>query len=1714
MNRFYTRKNINIGAVVSLTIIIFFAWYAYLSMMQARKETRKVNESLLALRTLEDVMDDMQDIETGHRGYIISRNQQFLHPYHKGLEKLRTDTPKIKSLYSIYPHRTGIFDSLLGLINAKVALSGIAVGYMESNQYPRASGLVQTGKGRELMDSIRSIILSIENEDRLVLNQSNSNREVAATNTARLFIILAVIFSIIAIMLYWRITKELKFREDYQGRMAYLASLVDKTSDAIISTNSEGVIISWNKGAEAIYGFSQEEAVGKPATKITGSKMTEEKSEELRAELNKKGYLELELYHKNRKGEDLYCLAAVSPLRNEENKTTGYVSVIRDITQRKLSEKLLQEFNEELAVKIKEKTDEIRRSEEKYTSMVEQASDGIFIMDREGRYIDANSAGCSLVGYTREEILTMSATDFLSEGNLPMPVEKYDELKEGKIIIRERELRRKDGTTLIAEASYKMLPTGEVMAITRDVTERKRSEKKLKESEEKLRHILSSTPDDFYVIDLQYRVTLINKRAELNLERIWGKPVKLGTHILEAVPPERKEEIRKNFIRAFAGERIEYEVENKSDGKKASILVSYTPIYNEEQVITGASVITKDITEWKRAENELRQINNRFEMIGRTTNDAVWEWDLETNNLWSNLTHQQLYGLTMDDPVPSEAMWASRIHPDDRQAVVNTQTRILASDKNVFISEYRFNVGNGEYRDIYDRCYIMRDENGKPVRMMGSMMDITERKRAEQATRDSEETQKLIMNSALDAIVCIGHTGKIIVWTPQAEKIFGWSEREVLGKELADTIIPHAYRKQHREGLEHYLATGEHKILNRIIEMTALNRKGDEFPVELSITPVKQGNGIFFCAFIRDITERKKSEIELRHSEERYRALVENAPEALVVFDMEQGRFVSVSKSAEKLFKLTEEELLQTGPVRLSPEYQPDGRLSAELAFEKINEAINGGKPSFEWMHIDSEGHQIMCEVRLARLPSEKSILIRGSIVDIEERKKAEKALQESEERYRTFFENSLDGILLTSPDDGLILSANPAACAMFQRTEVEIIESGRAGLVDQTDPRMNFLIEMRRTKGKATGELNMVRKDGSIFPSEVSSAIFVDAFGRKRTIMIVRDITERKKAEQEIREINARFDIVSKATSDIVWDWDLTANTVWWNVNYYENLGYRKTTEHINIEEWFTHIHPADVGRVRSKLKKVFAGKSTVWRDEYRYTHADGTYLHFLDRGFIMRDNSGKAIRMIGSMVDMTLIYNAQREVAESENRLRTILDTDPECIKLMGPECELHDINQAGLAMLEADSIESVRGKSILSVVEPSQRTAAASLIKDAFSGKPGKMEFEMITLKGTKRWCEINMVPFKNAEGEIVYALGVTIDITDKRNAELELKRNEEKYRTLVEQAVDAIALYDLNGNILDVNSGTTALLGYSKEELATMNLGQILLPEDMIENPIRYDILQKNESTVKERRMRRKDGTIVVTEVRSQQLPDGRFLSVVRDMSERIMTQEELQASYKAVRKLTAHLQNVREEERSDIAREIHDELGQQLTVLKMDVSWINKRLTDADDAMKEKLRELLTMLDNTVRTVRRISSELRPSLLDDLGLIAAMEWQLNEFEKRSGIQTRLFAPEKEVNLSGPVKTALFRIFQESLTNVARHAEAKNISINLEQKNDSFVLSIADDGKGFDRQKVAEKRTLGILGMNERTAMIGGQYEIVSEPGKGTRVSVSVPLNGNQ
>jgi signal transduction histidine kinase len=246
---------------------------------------------------------------------------------------------------------------------------------------------------------------------------------------------------------------------------------------------------------------------------------------------------------------------------------------------------------------------------------------------------------------------------------------------------------------------------------------------------------------------------------------------------------------------------------------------------------------------------------------------------------------------------------------------------------------------------------------------------------------------------------------------------------------------------------------------------------------------------------------------------------------------------------------------------------------------------------------------------------------------------------------------------------------------------------------------------------------------------------------------------------------------------------------------------------------------------------------------------------------------------------------------------------------------------------------------------------------------------------------------------------------------------------------------------------------------------------------------------------------------------QEFPPGelkRTTLLIRDISEGKQTTETLRLSGQQLREFAASVEAVREEERARVAREIHDELGQALTVVKLDLSWLQLKPPRNQREFRKKVKTIMQHVDNTIDRMRKIVSELRPAILDDLGLIAAIEWQVREFQKRTGIPTRLRSNVTEADVTPDRSAAVFRVVQEALTNVIRHAKAHSVQVELKKENSLLTISVSDDGHGIKDEMVQEMKSLGIVGMRERVGRIGGEFRIHSTSGKGTRVEITLGI----
>jgi PAS domain S-box-containing protein len=353
---------------------------------------------------------------------------------------------------------------------------------------------------------------------------------------------------------------------------------------------------------------------------------------------------------------------------------------------------------------------------------------------------------------------------------------------------------------------------------------------------------------------------------------------------------------------------------------------------------------------------------------------------------------------------------------------------------------------------------------------------------------------------------------------------------------------------------------------------------------------------------------------------------------------------------------------------------------------------------------------------------------------------------------------------------------------------------------------------------------------------------------------------------------------------------------------------------------------------------------------------------------------------------------------------------------------------------------------------------------------------------------------------------------VDLTDMKRIETELKETLSNWHSLVHSAPDIIMTVDRNNKIQFVNRPAW---GCSVRALLGTHLTDYVLEEDR--GKVRECISQSFQSE--------EPASCEVAGVNGEKNRWFRFsfgsarngietghankttTVVIHDISEHRLTEESLRNSREQLREFAGRLDQAREEERTRMAREIHDELGQALTILKMDLAWLHGK--ESENARRKKIKSMIAHVDVTIQAVRAIVTELRPSILDEIGLPEAIEWQLSQFQGKTGIRCIFESHLGPLNLSREVAAALFRVVQEALTNVVRHAKATVVRVEVKPAGGLLLISITDNGKGITPQEMNDRRAFGIVGMKERVHRVGGQFNIDSSPGRGTRIEISTP-----
>ena len=575
-----------------------------------------------------------------------------------------------------------------------------------------------------------------------------------------------------------------------------------------------------------------------------------------------------------------------------------------------------------------------------------------------------------------------------------------------------------------------------------------------------------------------------------------------------------------------------------------------------------------------------------------------------------------------------------------------------------------------------------------------------------------------------------------------------------------------------------------------------------------------------------------------------------------------------------------------------------------------------------------------------------------------------------------------------------------------------------------------------------------------------------------------------------------------------------------------------------MGVEDEFRHSAPVFRDDLRRAVRKGDAATlRTVWEG---FRSIDAAELKQIDEKWFGRtiNNYGRYITYAGYAAAVAILLIAglvgwnsalrkrilQRTAAlseieearrKAEQKYKDIFDNALEGIFQTSPDGRFVVANPALARMFGFDSPEElVRERSDISkqhYVDPKRREEFKRLLEE--EGIVHHFEYQAYRKDGSRIWVSDNVSAVRGQDGKVLYYEGIANDVTERKRAQESLKL----FRNLIDRSSDAIEVLDPSTlRLLDCNAAAYQTLGYTREEFLSLSVFDI---DPILDHSVAARVAEEMDKAgfvIFESLHRRKDGSTFPVEINAKMIRLERDyrLAVVRDITERKRTDEKLKATTEQLRALSASVQSAREKEGARIARELHDDLGAALSSLRWDLEDVDEGIAESGNGsqlqdLRKKIATMMKLTDTTINTVRRIGSELRPIALDALGLVEAIELHARQFQDRTGINVECDCRMENVNLDREQSTAVFRIFQEALTNILRHAQATRVDIHISEEGE-FILTVGDNGRGITEDEKSAKLSLGLLGMRERTHLIGGTIDIAGSDGKGTLVTVRIPI----
>lgn len=611
-------------------------------------------------------------------------------------------------------------------------------------------------------------------------------------------------------------------------------------------------------------------------------------------------------------------------------------------------------------------------------------------------------------------------------------------------------------------------------------------------------------------------------------------------------------------------------------------------------------------------------------------------------------------------------------------------------------------------------------------------------------------------------------------------------------------------------------------------------------------------------------------------------------------------------------------------------------------------------------------------------------------------------------------------------------------------------------------------------------------------------SAVFVYLLAARAARVWSRD-------HARLRRARERLETAQRIAGLGHWTLELATQRVHGSREFFRLVGLRARDDGIDLDELLSVVHPDDRDRIGAlhTHRRTGDGDGEAF---HRIVLPDGGVRWVHERAHAERDDDGKPVRLVGTTQDITELRRSEREARDARDRLEAVVQASPVAILVLDGDTRVLRWNPAAEATF-GWSADEVLGRPV-PVVSHEQRAEFEALFRRVREGETLRGRIVTRTRRdGSPIDLSLSTSPLRDPDGRIVGSLALMEDVSHRIRAAREVEATRQLLQRTFESLGEAVFIVR-DRRIVDCNTAAERVFGHPKTSLVGSGTEILHVDRAAFEAFARSGepMLRAHGVYRVSGRMRRADGTTfpsehTVTLLDPEQGVAGGVVSVVRDVTDRQAAEDQRKRFYE-------HLQLAREEERKRLSREVHDELGQALTGLKMDLA----RLASLPETagIGPRLEDMDALVDQAIRDVRRIATELRPGILDDFGLVAALEWLCDDVSRRTGLPIAYRADAERVALDDGRATQVFRVAQEALTNIVRHAGAERASLRIGVDDGTLLLEVEDDGRGMAPRPDRRRRGLGLVGMAERAEMLSGTLVVDTEPERGTRIALAIPL----